>query len=41
MCEQAKVLDITTRNLAFIETLPMRVLTKVLERVQAISTPSV
>ncbi|MCL2399872.1 MAG: type II toxin-antitoxin system PemK/MazF family toxin [Defluviitaleaceae bacterium] len=39
MCEQAKVLDITTRNYEFIEDVPMAVLAKVLEMVQAISLP--
>ena len=39
MCEQAKVLDITTRNYKFIEEAPLAVLTKVLNRVQAISLP--
>ena len=39
MCEQAKVLDITTRNYKFIEEATMAVLTKVLNRVQAISLP--
>jgi len=37
MCEQAKVLDIATRNYAFIEKAPSTVLTDVLNRVQAIS----
>ncbi|MCL2377895.1 MAG: type II toxin-antitoxin system PemK/MazF family toxin [Defluviitaleaceae bacterium] len=37
MCEQAKVLDITTRNYKFIEKVPTAVLIKVLNRVQAIS----
>jgi len=37
MCEQAKVLDITARNYKFIEAVPIAVLTKVLNRVQAIS----
>jgi len=41
MCEQAKVLDITTRNYRFIEEAPTAVLTKVLNRVQAISLPDV
>ena len=39
MCEQAKVLDITTRNYKFIEEAPSAVLAKVLNRVQAISLP--
>ena len=39
MCEQAKVLDITTRNYKFIEEAPLAVLAKVLNRVQAISLP--
>jgi len=39
MCEQAKVLDITTRNYKFIEEAPTAVLIKVLNRVQAISLP--
>jgi len=37
MCEQAKVLDITTRNYKLIEKAPIAILTKVLNRVQAIS----
>ena len=37
MCEQAKVLDITTRNYKFIEKAPAAILTKVQNRVQAIS----
>ena len=40
MCEQAKVLDITTRNYVFIEVAPAAILAKVLNRVQAISLPS-
>ena len=40
MCEQAKVLDITTRNYQFIEKAPSAVLYKVLNRVQAISLPN-
>ena len=37
MCEQVKVLDITTRNYEFIEKIPNAILVKILERVQAIS----
>jgi len=37
MCEQAKVLDVSTRNYKFIEKLPNTILSKVLDRVQAIS----
>jgi len=37
MCEQAKVLDITTRDYKFIETLPRDVLVKALDKVQSIS----
>ena len=37
MCEQAKVLDITTRNCKFIEKAPRALLVSVLNRVQAIS----
>ena len=37
MCEQAKVLDISTRNYKFIEKLPKAIFTKVLDRVQAIT----
>ena len=41
MCEQAKVLDMTTRNYQFIEKVPAAVLSAVLCRVQAISLPDV
>jgi mRNA interferase MazF len=37
MCEQAKVLDITTRNYEFKEKIPKAILNKILDRVQAIS----
>ena len=37
MCEQAKVLDITTRNYEFKEKIPKAILSKILDRVQAIS----
>jgi len=37
MCEQVKVLDITTRNYEFKEIIPHAILLKVLDRVQAIS----
>ena len=37
MCEQAKVLDITTRNYKPIELIPHNILGKVLDRVRAIS----
>jgi len=37
MCEQVKVLDISTRNLKHIEVLSISILNKVLDRVQAIS----
>lgn len=37
MCEQVKVLDITTRNCEIIERIPTSILIKVLDRVQAIS----
>ena len=37
MCEQVKVLDITTRDYEFIEKIPIAILVKILERVQAIS----
>ncbi|MCL2366370.1 MAG: type II toxin-antitoxin system PemK/MazF family toxin [Oscillospiraceae bacterium] len=39
MCEQVKVLDITTRNYKFIEKASPATLTKVLSKVQAISLP--
>ena len=37
MCEQVKVLDITTRNYEFKEKIPNAILVKILDRVQAIS----
>ena len=37
MCEQVKVLDITTRNYEFKEKIPHAILVKVLDRVQEIS----
>jgi len=37
MCEQAKVLDITARNYEFKEKIPKSILSRVLDRVQAIS----
>ena len=37
MCEQVKVLDITTRNYEFKEMIPSEILVKVLDRVQSIS----
>jgi len=37
MCEQVKVLDITTRNFKFIEKAPTAILTNILPRIQAIS----
>jgi len=37
MCEQAKVLDIITRNYEFREKITTALLTKILDRVQAIS----
>ena len=39
MCEQAKVLDITSRNYEFKERIPFNILDKILTRVQAISLP--
>lgn len=38
MCEQAKVLDIKKRNYDFIEKIPTEILSKIISRVQAIST---
>ena len=37
MCEQVKVLDITTRNYEFREMIPNEILVKILNRVQSIS----
>ena len=37
MCEQVKVLDITTRNYEFREKIPTAILIKILDRVQAFS----
>ncbi|MCL2048988.1 MAG: type II toxin-antitoxin system PemK/MazF family toxin [Defluviitaleaceae bacterium] len=37
MCEQAKVLDIASRNYEFKEIIPYEILIKILNRVQAIS----